>query len=85
MPDALSAPAAQQYWAAERPWHFVTPANMAAAFAAHPLGKAAAEELRVAPERTEKGEPCSSCSIHFVYASETGQAPARTSAANTRM
>lgn len=56
MPNALVAPAAQQYWAAQRPWQFVTPADMAAAFAAHPLGKAAAEELRVAPERTEKGE-----------------------------
>jgi hypothetical protein len=52
------------------PWRFVSPADMAAAFAVHPLGKAAAQELSVAPERTETGKPlmlttpkCMSCTL----------------------
>lgn len=47
----------QQYWVAEQPWRFVSPAEMAEAFAAHPLGRATAEALRMPPERTEQGKP----------------------------
>jgi hypothetical protein len=48
----------QQYWGdPSKPYRFITVGEMEAAFRASAVGRAAAAELAMPPERTEKGAP----------------------------
>ena len=55
--------ALQQYWKhSTKPWRFMPPAEIAEAFANHPVGRVAAEELDRPIERTEVGASfCEGC------------------------
>jgi len=54
----------KQYWAAERPWRFVSPAAMAEAFSLTALGRARIAELDITPEVTDKGRAALATARH---------------------